>query len=1006
MAIDIIEDLQNASLDRPLKGLLMENGLHIFATKQDILDEQAISKGRVANAVIFARDIKKWLVFDENGENYEEKENPGATEETNYRDTAVLDHVESIGFDENKKATIDNPQDQRFMFVDLPTRLYNSGDADITLDSSKPIGVIQLENFANYNWDYPEIIVRLYVDSDSTYLGGFRIPYGFGAVVKYNLNNKSENNLSKGYWTWSMFVVDWSVVQKVATSEGQFASVETAYLGLFGDEGEDDERVFYPAMFKQDVNGWTQFEFTANMQFKSKNKDSGVVGDKVLELQPSKVVNHKQPFYGDDKLATRTNNHITNTFSFNDLIHSSGMNINEWIADNDGYTPQELLGAIYDSKVLGSTNWIVSATTSGNDYNGTFPNGFQQVELHRSGGSSRNFMRAYNKESTTHYFSPYKANTDPTWKKYTFDEDVPGLVDIELEPIEERLTNLESGGNLDTNYIESEFKFSDSPEDGYTQSVTDQETQNLIIRGQVINAVKIPEETKGALAFGVIFKDNGRFFMGFHAELIGELVGMELMNKRPNLGIVFDTSKFNPCLKQGSSTPGTGIMNWEGYCIPKGMDANDDSPARYIMPDGSQTTVKADAFTREYMDWNLNQRDTFVDSNGFTEDWKYRLSRGYIASNGSFIPEESSPYYFCRMGMQYSYSVSKISTLSFVNGTFSIYQTPAGAIADREKVATVEEVSTMINGNNDEIIAPVKGDQFQLVDSEKSSSYGNASKQVSYFQPTVGTQSDLLLSKLDYGKSFAIHEEVNSTKLIMILHESLVAEIYNRDLTGINELTMLFTGDSRGRLAKANQTAAAQFAINWNGELIPATEDANELNPSQWVAQDDSVTESWSTSVKSVCYSSGILANRGSAMLKRGDVIYSKPETLESSDELLLETPRALSNALLDSGETATITYDNNSEFFVMPIVAGGGTFGVMKVFQLFMSRKKQYVEDWGSIRFEQSSDCIGTILKISYDAAIAQEEADENIQEALFKMAVDSQNEYGTQLVVDLTGD
>ena len=289
--------------------------------------------------------------------------------------------------------------------------------------------------------------------------------------------------------------------------------------------------------------------------------------------------------------------------------------------------------------------------------------------------------------------------------------------------------------------------------------------------------------------------------------------------------------------------------------------------------------------------------------------------------------------------------------------------------------------SLAIEENNDEIITPNKGEQFQLIDPEKTASYGNANKNVTYFAPSVGTQSETLLSKLDYGKVFAIHEEVNTTKLIMFIHESLVAEIYNRDLTDVNELTMLFTGNSRGRLGKSNQTAAAQFAINWNGELIPADDDPNEPNPTHWVAPDDSVTETWSNSVKSVCYSSGVLANRGSAMLKRGDVIYSKPDSVTHDDDAITEIPKHISRTLSDSGETATIVYDDNSEFFVMPIIAGGGTFNVMKLFQLFMGRKSQYVEEWGSLKFDQSSDCIGTILKIAYDAAIAEEEKEEQTQ-------------------------
>lgn len=287
--------------------------------------------------------------------------------------------------------------------------------------------------------------------------------------------------------------------------------------------------------------------------------------------------------------------------------------------------------------------------------------------------------------------------------------------------------------------------------------------------------------------------------------------------------------------------------------------------------------------------------------------------------------------------------------------------------------------STLIEVNNDEIITPNPGSQFQLVDSTKSGGYGK-NNSVTYFQPQEGTQSSFLLSKLDYGSAWAIHESVDSVKLNLILHESLVEQIYGRDLTGVNELTMLFTGDARGRLGKSNQTADQQFIINWNGELIPATNDANEINPSEWVASDDSVTETWSNSVKTVCYSNGMLANRGSAMLRRGDVVYTNSNAL--ADAPLVETPKYSTPAVSDSGESSHLVFDNSSEFFVMPIIAGGGTFNVMKLFQFFMGRKRQEETEWGSITFDKSSDCIGTILKIAYDAAIAAEEKEEQDQD------------------------
>jgi len=317
-----------------------------------------------------------------------------------------------------------------------------------------------------------------------------------------------------------------------------------------------------------------------------------------------------------------------------------------------------------------------------------------------------------------------------------------------------------------------------------------------------------------------------------------------------------------------------------------------------------------------------------------------------------------------------------IAAIQLINDSQKFVQNNSSQVVPLESQAVTRV-------NNDEILTPSKGTAFQLRDQEKTASYGNASKTVTYFQPNQGTQASLLLTKLDYGKAFALHEQVNSTKLNMILHESLVEQIYGRDLTGVNEVTMLFTGDARGRLGKSNQTADPQFAINWNGDLIPATNDPNELNPSEWVAPDDSVTETWSTSVKGVCYSAGALANRGSTALRRGDVVYTKTTTEELGESELLENPIPIGqNLLTDSVESSQIVYDANSEFFVMPIIAGGGTFNVIKIFQLFMGRKYQTVEDWGSLTFEKSSDCIGTILKIAYDAAIAEEEKEEEEQQ------------------------
>ena len=276
--------------------------------------------------------------------------------------------------------------------------------------------------------------------------------------------------------------------------------------------------------------------------------------------------------------------------------------------------------------------------------------------------------------------------------------------------------------------------------------------------------------------------------------------------------------------------------------------------------------------------------------------------------------------------------------------TFTPDQVPMPPTSD------VQEISAIVAANNDEIINPQDGDIFQLVDSQKTSGYGNASNQLTYFQPNDGEQSTLLDTKLDYGRSFAVHSEVNSTNLNMLLHESLVAEIYNKDVSGIPKLIMLFdTTNARGCFSKVNQLPPAGAIWNWNGQAIPDTNDPNELNPTEWVAPDGTVTTDWDNLgnvVARATYSTGALANRGSALLARGDVVCD------------------------NTANTSYITYDTNSDWFVMPIRAGGGTFNDMKVFQFFMSRKYKHMDDWDSYRFDLGADCIGTLLKIAYDGA------------------------------------
>jgi hypothetical protein len=75
----IIERINNGTAERPLKGLCVESTLYIYNTKQEILDEQAVSNGRVAGLTAWAKDIAKFMSFSDDGSTYEEKDFPSGS---------------------------------------------------------------------------------------------------------------------------------------------------------------------------------------------------------------------------------------------------------------------------------------------------------------------------------------------------------------------------------------------------------------------------------------------------------------------------------------------------------------------------------------------------------------------------------------------------------------------------------------------------------------------------------------------------------------------------------------------------------------------------------------------------------------------------------------------------------------------------------------------------------------------------------------------------------------
>jgi len=72
-----------------------------------------------------------------------------------------------------------------------------------------------------------------------------------------------------------------------------------------------------------------------------------------------------------------------------------------------------------------------------------------------------------------------------------------------------------------------------------------------------------------------------------------------------------------------------------------------------------------------------------------------------------------------------------------------------------------------------------------------------------------------------------------------------------------------------------------------------------------------------------------------------------------------------------DNTTPNTFTPDSNSDYFVAKVTAGGGTFNVYKLFQLFMT-KSNGSDMYGpkSILFDDAASAVGELLTICYDGA------------------------------------
>lgn len=466
------------------------------------------------------------------------------------------------------------------------------------------------------------------------------------------------------------------------------------------------------------------------------------------------------------------------------------------------------------------------------------------------------------------------------------------------------------------------------------------------------------------------------------ATLIGSNVFQDTMTVEASF-VANDTVTINGDGEySGSTSEPKSLMNREAVeaLVPTGSTYDGEGfgvPGKTLVEDGIVVQTQITANYRNNSDKGGTLTINLRTDNG-VKNWRfyYNIPRGSISARKIYVKVDE------KAGTNKIINSGETWQCEIKAGEFFDEFFWSQIMDSASTFMTPEETTLLIESNNDEIITPNQGAQFQLIDSDKSSGYGDGG-QITYYGPNYsGGQSSKLVNNLDNSKSYFVHRETGSQHGFAMLHESYVSQIYNQDLTDISELTMLFGPKARGRYAKNNQVTPAGMVLNWNGEYLPDTEDPNAVNPANWIGLDGKVTQDWSgTGIKTACYSTGLLVNDGSALLQRGDVFCHDNAGVK----------------------TSTFTADSDSEFFVIPIKVGGGTLSDLKLLPLFMSRLYGTQNEWDSYTFDNSADCVGAILKIAYDSAIESAGDSEKLVAAIAEnnlVQADLQTRFGTGTV------
>ena len=266
----------------------------------------------------------------------------------------------------------------------------------------------------------------------------------------------------------------------------------------------------------------------------------------------------------------------------------------------------------------------------------------------------------------------------------------------------------------------------------------------------------------------------------------------------------------------------------------------------------------------------------------------------------------------------------------------------AGYVMDDDLVESFE-------ANNDLILAPGDGVEFYLKDSNKDLGYGlnNVS---TYFQPSDGPIDLDASNYLDYGQVYAVHKTINSNKCLMMIHETLVAELWGQSIDGVNKLSMVIKSGAKAALGMVNQTAPTGGVWNYQGyaiDIATTSDNANTTNPTKYLKDDGTEATAIADYARAI-YSSGTFRNDGTTLLARGVVNFTS-----------------------DTATPNTFTADDSSDYFVCSVTIGGGTFGQFKMMPVFMTKSNNLdMYDKKAILFNDAASAVGELLTISYEGA------------------------------------